>query len=380
MSTTAIATLPPEDLGNNLTSRQQHGLALEALLHIERGQGDYRVPSQSDSCFYTVNRDADGPTCTGLDFDRHQQPCKHIYAVDYTLQREGEPERVAPGRPTYGQRWSTYDRAQAHLDVLLRELCDLVPQPDYSFGRLRPPVSDMLYCIGLKGYSNMSRRRAMTSVKRARERGLLLHSPSPSSISRYLENPGLTPLVKFLVQQSALPLADIGQDFAVNTTRFATTAYDRCFDHKWGRPIQSPHWVKLHATAVEATDSSSNDSPQFPGLMRTTSEGFDVREVSADKGYLSKANYDFADSLGADAYIMFKTNSKSRHPKRRSSIPWEKAHRFFSYHREDFLQHYHKRSNVETVFQMIKSKFGASMKSKTETGQFNIDPLIRPIK
>ena len=31
---------------------------------------------------------------------------------------------------------------------------------------------------------------------------------------------------------------------------------------------------------------------------------------------------------------------------------------FYSLHRAEFLQHYHKRSNVETTFHMIKAKFG----------------------
>ena len=33
--------------------------------------------------------------------------------------------------------------------------------------------------------------------------------------------------------------------------------------------------------------------------------------------------------------------------------------------------HYHKRSNVETTFHMIKSKFGQRLRSKTMTAQIN---------
>ena len=44
---------------------------------------------------------------------------------------------------------------------------------------------------------------------------------------------------------------------------------------------------------------------------------------------------------------------------------------FYNYKREEFLAHYHKRSNVESVFQMIKSKFGEGLKSKTTTAQVN---------
>ena len=35
------------------------------------------------------------------------------------------------------------------------------------------------------------------------------------------------------------------------------------------------------------------------------------------------------------------------------------------------MAHYHKRSNVESVFQMIKSKFGEKVRSKHETAQIN---------
>ena len=41
------------------------------------------------------------------------------------------------------------------------------------------------------------------------------------------------------------------------------------------------------------------------------------------------------------------------------------------WNREKFLRHYHKRSNVETTFHMIKSKFGASIRSKSYDAQVN---------
>jgi transposase len=36
-----------------------------------------------------------------------------------------------------------------------------------------------------------------------------------------------------------------------------------------------------------------------------------------------------------------------------------------------FMQQYHKRSNVESTFSMIKAKFGDSLRSKTRTAQIN---------
>ena len=35
------------------------------------------------------------------------------------------------------------------------------------------------------------------------------------------------------------------------------------------------------------------------------------------------------------------------------------------------MEHYHKRSNVETTFSMVKAKFGASVRAKTPVAQVN---------
>ena len=44
---------------------------------------------------------------------------------------------------------------------------------------------------------------------------------------------------------------------------------------------------------------------------------------------------------------------------------------FYRFNHAEFKAHYHRRSNVETTFHMIKSKFGERLRSKTETGQIN---------
>jgi transposase len=46
-------------------------------------------------------------------------------------------------------------------------------------------------------------------------------------------------------------------------------------------------------------------------------------------------------------------------------------YRYYNLRRDEFLTHYHKRSNVETTFHMIKSKFGQRLRSKTATAQIN---------
>jgi transposase len=42
-------------------------------------------------------------------------------------------------------------------------------------------------------------------------------------------------------------------------------------------------------------------------------------------------------------------------------------HAYFTLNRDEFLRHYHCRSNVESTFSMVKRKFGDAVRSKTDT-------------
>ena len=59
-------------------------------------------------------------------------------------------------------------------------------------------------------------------------------------------------------------------------------------------------------------------------------------------------------------------------PRRDGNGPlWARIYHFYNFKRDEFLSHYHKRSNVETTFSMIKAKFGERLRCKTETAQVN---------
>ena len=49
----------------------------------------------------------------------------------------------------------------------------------------------------------------------------------------------------------------------------------------------------------------------------------------------------------------------------------KRLHAYFVLNEDGFKAHYHRRSNVETCFSMVKGKFGDSVRSKSETGQIN---------
>ena len=195
-----------------------------------------------------------------------------------------------------------------------------------------------------------------------------------------MEDPSLTPILKHLIERSSLPLKSIETDFAADSTGFATSVYDRWFAHKWGRELKKAKWVKAHimcgvqtniVTAVEVTDVHSNDAPHMIPFVETTARNFNVKEVSADKAYLSKKNLRAIQAVGGAAYIPFKSNSIGYDPQQPYDALWDRMFHLFNLNRADFIAHYHKRSNVETTMQMVKSKFGGAVRAKTPVAQVN---------
>jgi len=134
-------------------------------------------------------------------------------------------------------------------------------------------------------------------------------------------------------------------------------------------------WMKAHImsgvktniiTGVEVTEGTASDSKQFKYLVADTAKNFQIREISADKAYSSRENLKQIKDIGAMPYIPFKINSK---PTSRGLPFWNKMWHYYNLHKEDFLKHYHKRSNVESTMNMIKAKFGSSLRSRARDAQ-----------
>ena len=284
-----------------------------------------------------------------------------------------------PARKTYPQDWPAYNAAQTSekdtFMVLLADLCSTIVQPEHVTGRPRLPLADMVYTGALKVYEGFSARRFDSDVREAQRKGYISTAPSFNSVNRYIADPGLTPIITDLIEQSAAPLSAVESHFAADSSGFSTCRFDRWFDHKWGKEKSQRRWVKAHiavgvksniVTAAEITESRVHDSQVLPGLLDRTSQRFDIAEVSADKAYLSDANLRHIEGLGARPYIPFKSNTTGQ-----GSPMWRRLYAYFTLHEAAFNARYHLRSNVETVFSMVKGKFGDAVRAKSETGQAN---------
>jgi hypothetical protein len=137
--------------------------------------------------------------------------------------------------------------------------------------------------------------------------------------------------------------------------------------------LLSAEWYQSQKTGnivsdVVITDEHAADSPQFSTLVKNTADHFLIDEVSADPAYSSRKNHDLVEKLGGKPFILFKSNATGRSV---GSSAWHRAYHYFQLHKDEFLEHYHKRSNVETAFSSIKMKFGETLKSRNHTAQVN---------
>ena len=371
---------------------KERGLAIANSNTVEKNKLGWKVPSQSSNGTYVVNLDEGEPFCTCQHFESTHKKCQHIYAVEFIVQKEQRPDGTEvitkTMRVTYAQDWVNYNAAQTHEQerfvVLLRDLCNGIQQPEYSFGRPRLPLADVVFGLVFKAYSTMSGRRFTCELKEVEARGLISKAAHYNSAFRYLENQELTPLLKSLIEQSASPLSAVESDFAVDSSGFATTSYARWFDHKWGKERKRQTWVKTHmmcgvkthiVTSVEATAYESADNLQFPALVEKTAKTFTINEVSADKAYSGRKNLRAVQAVGGTAFIPFMSHATGKinkyHRYHKFDNLWHHMWHFYNFNREVFMQHYHKRSNAETVFSMIKTKFGGAVRSKTPVAQVN---------
>jgi transposase len=375
-----------------MCERQQRGAMIAAISRIVKKGDVWIVPSQSGKGKYTVSPNEPEPYCSCQDHETNGGVCKHIFAVRYVMKREESdddtgtvvspelPIEVTTKRQTYPQQWKAYNAAQVnekrHFQDLLRDLCSSVATPA-QVGKGRPllPLCDAIFSAVFKVYSTVSARRFMTDLTEAHASGHIGKLPCYNSIFNYLENPELTPILTDLIVKASVPLRALETTIAVDGSGFALSRFDRWYDHKYGKVRSEHQWVKANiavgvntqvVTAIEMADQAANDTPFLPALVDKTAENFDIKEVLADKGYCSIVNVEKILSVGADPFVMFRKDVTGW-----SGGLFAKAYHFFAIYRQEFLQSYHQRSNVESAFSMIKRKFGDSVRSKTETAAKN---------
>lgn len=392
------------DLATFTKSRKARGLEIARTMKIVRATDHlWSVPSQhSAGGKYVV--DVRTNTCSCEDFETHGLPCKHIHAVQFArdptltavavetiaMNKQNKPEgnvskkaeEEKKPRPTYPQpSWPAYRRAQLEEKpgglLLMKDLFSAVQQPPYK-GRGRPalPLGDALLACAVKVWTCKSSFLAAAEIRQCVTDGIIDVAPHPNSVLKLMGKSEVTPILKELIAVTAMPLAPIETDFAVDATGFSTSNHIRWFDHKWGKKKKWQKFLKAHVmtgtethvvTSVEITVGNRGDSLEFGNLVRSTAERFNVVRVSADKAYLSNKNLALVDELGAVPFVPFKSNSRLG----KGGEVWKRLWHLFHAQKSEFMERYHRRSNVETTFSMIKRRYGGAVRAKTFVAQTN---------
>jgi len=372
-----------------MTPREERGLVIAALCKLNRVNNDeWLVPSQSrGETIYRVNPATQSCTCP--DHLEAGHKCKHLFAVEIVMKRETRPDGTVIEtksitfieKKAFKQNWPAYNLAQttekSRFQTLLNDLCRTLPEPQRPPTRGPKPhlVRDAIFAMVFKVYCGFSSRRFHTDLQEAFQRGHTTRPIPGMKVTSFHENEDYTLILIDLIARSAAPLAAVETEFAVDSTGFSTSRFERWFDEKYGVTKRTCMWVKAHVacgvktnvvTAVRILEKVSGDSPQFKPLLDETAKRFTVDEFSADAAYASNANFEAVANYGGKLYAMFKSNTTGG-----IGGLFEKMFHYFQWQRDEYLGHYHKRSNVESTFSAIKRVFGDSVRSKTDAAMKN---------
>ena len=378
--------------GNVMNAREERGLVIAATCRLNRNaDGTWRVPSQSstETVYYTVNLESKACTCP--DCKESGMVCKHYYAASIVHRRDVLPDGTVieqsqfaftEKRVTYKQDWPAYNIAQAtekrRVQVLLHDLCRNLPERERPSSKRGPKphvTRDAVFAMAYKVYCGFSARRFSSDLLEAHEKGYTTRPIPGMKVTAFFEDDFYTPILKELIGYSARPLRAIESTFAIDSSGFGTSRFEKWYDQKYGVTRQKCMWIKTHiacgtrtnvVTAVRILDKDAGDSPQFIPLVKETQRGFEIDEVCADKAYASLENFEAVASIGGQAFISFKANATGK-----AGGAFEKAFHYFKLNEEEYMKRYHMRSNVETTFSAIKRKFGDSVMSKTDAAMVN---------
>lgn len=375
-----------------MDTRQEKAQELASRGRVVRQPDHWLVFSLTSTEKYRVTLDP--VSCSCPDYELRQEPCKHVLAVRIDVAQNGadtpcakkprlmvEEEPIKRQRPTYRQDWPSYCAAQKNEKdeflPLLSDLCAGIVEPERKPGRGRRPASlaAQAFAAIFKVFTGMSGRRFMSDLRDVQVKGFVSEAVSPASIARFLESEEATPILTAILTQSSLPLKALEDEFAVDSSGFSASRFEKWYNVKHGKMESKQWWAKAHVmagtrthviTSVIIEDQHSNDAPYFAPLVKATAKNFTIRQATADKAYGSELNFQTVEDCGGTAYIAF----------RKSATGWiggifERMYHEFCLNKEEYLRCYHRRSNVESVFSAVKRVYGDSVRSRTRTAMKN---------
>jgi transposase len=372
--------------------RQERGIMIAALEKLARQDEFWSVPSATNNKKrYIV--DPVHQTCTCPDHRDSGNKCKHIHAVEIVLQREGTSGTIKPSlkeeekpmetiftdRKPEPRNWHAYTKCamneKRNFQALLFDLCKEVKEPTRITGRNPVPMRDRLFTTIFKIYSTFSAMRFNHDLEEAHKKQYLSRLLHPNKISCLMEDERLTELLRSLIVKTSLPLKAIEKTFAVDATGFSCARYVQWINEKDETKRSGHDWVKVHVAcgvkthvvaAAVIKGRRAHEAPIFPALMKQVKENFGIHELCGDAAYTSSDNIQAVLDAGAMPYFDFRADATGG-----VGGAYERLFHLYRAHGDEYMRHYHQRSNVESVFSMLKRKFSCFVRSRHPVAMVN---------
>lgn len=308
---------------------------------------------------------------------------KFVGKENYVIENSFEKEFKYKHKKMKPINWSAYNLAQINEKELflesLNEILDLFVFEQKGQGRPLFNPRDIIFGMMLKTYNKNSARRIISDLKIIKKINYVDRVPCYSTLMNYFNDKNFKPILEKIIELTSLPLKEIEEDFAADATGFSTSQFGRWFDQKFDKEKEKRLYRKAHVMTgvlsniivscivTKQDGRGSADTVQFKPLLHKTALNFKMKEVSADMAYSSRENLKAVADIGAIPYIPFKSNVTGGN----NGLTWRKMWLYFKNHPQDFYECYHKRSNVESTFNMVKQKFGDYLMTKTFTANVN---------
>lgn len=172
--------------------RRLRGLEIAAKRKINRVRGDeWCVPSLVPGHHKYVVKVGKDFRCSCPDYELRGGKCKHVYAVEFAMERDNNADGsttvtetfTATKRTIYAQDWTNYNKAQTNekdlFQELMRDLCAGLADWPAGRGHPRLPLRDAIFAAVFKVYSTMSGRRFICDLRDAQRKGYIQSLPSP---------------------------------------------------------------------------------------------------------------------------------------------------------------------------------------------------------
>ncbi len=227
-------------------------------------------------------------------------------------------------------------------------------------------------CLAIKDYFGMSLRRSMGLVK------FIFWAmkwkctvPCFKTLNNYTLKRECSTIQTAILEFTVQPLVYVENHFNIDSTHDSLLTSSSWYDYRISKKRRKKDHLKEHITstakynAVVAVDISSEGDAKFtrPHVEKIKKQGFDLKHMCGDKGYLARDGCNAVAEAGGKAHFKIKSNTISNS---KGSQEWKRMVTAQKNEDQQEIDEYNIRQNAESTNHAKKSKFGSIIRSKLD--------------